>query len=77
MGSLVDSGSRELLTLAVALAVMLAEGKGEEQIGRMAAFFTVLGDVLALLALQPENQACCQLSSATEEEQTDAAAAQS
>ena len=38
-----------LLAAAVLLAVLLAV----DERGRMAAFFTVLGDALALLALQP------------------------
>ena len=46
-----DSG--ELLTLAAALACALARGRDAGQLGRMAAFFTILGDSLALLALQP------------------------
>ena len=46
-----DSG--ELLTLAAALACALAKGRDAGQLGRMAAFFTLLGDSFALLALQP------------------------
>ena len=46
-----DSG--ELLTLACALA----KGRDAGQLGRMAAFFTILGDSLALLALQPGHHA--------------------
>lgn len=45
--------SRELLILAVILAVLFAQDQDEEEIGRMAAFFTILGDILALFALQP------------------------
>ena len=47
-----DSG--QLIVLSSALAAMLAQGKSPEEIGRMAAFFTLLGDTLALLALQPD-----------------------
>lgn len=44
-----DSGGS--LSLAVTAAVALAQGRTEEEITRMAMFFTVLGDSLALLAL--------------------------
>ena len=46
--------SRRLLILAVAAAVWLAQDTQSETLGKLAAFFTVLGDVLALFALQPE-----------------------
>lgn len=58
MCSLFDSDSRELLVLAVSLACALAQGQEENQIARMAAFFTLLGDTLALFALQPELFTC-------------------
>ena len=47
------SDSRELLILAVILAVLFAQDQDEAEIGRLAAFFTILGDTLALFALQP------------------------
>lgn len=53
MSCLFPSGSCELLTLAVTLACLLARDQDEDQLGRMAAFFTILGDTLALFALQP------------------------
>lgn len=59
MCSLFDSDSRELLVLAVILAVLLAQDQDQDQIGRMAAFFTIVGDVLALFALQPGLFSCC------------------
>lgn len=59
MCSLFDSDSRELLVLAVILAVLLAQDQDQDQIGRMAAFFTIVGDVLALFALQPGLFNCC------------------
>ena len=40
-----------LLAAAVLLAVLLAWEADVDERGRMAAFFTVLGDALALLAL--------------------------
>ena len=45
--------SRELMALAVALSMLLAQGQDAQQLGRPAAFFTVVGDTLALFALQP------------------------
>ena len=45
--------SGELMALASGLSILLARGQESEDIGRMAAFFTLLGDSLALLALQP------------------------
>ena len=42
-----------LLAAAVLLAVLLAWEADVDERGRMAAFFTSLGDSLALLALQP------------------------
>lgn len=51
--SLFDRDSRELLVLAAALSVLLAQDQDEETVGRMAAFFTIVGDTLALFALQP------------------------
>lgn len=47
--SCTDSGGS--LSLAVTAAVALAQGRTEDEITRMAMFFTVLGDSLALLAL--------------------------
>ncbi len=48
--------SRTLVLAAVILSVMLTEDRTAEEIGRMAAFFTVLGDAMALLSLQ---EPCC------------------
>ena len=46
--------SHQLLILAAAAALWLSRDTDSETRGRLAAFFTVLGDILALLALQPE-----------------------
>jgi len=46
--------SRELLVLAVAVCVLLAQGQDEDSLGVMAAFFDVIADVLALFALRPD-----------------------
>lgn len=49
-------GNRALLAAAVLLASSLAEGRSQEELGQLSAFFTVVGDSLALLALEcPEN----------------------
>lgn len=53
MSCLFSRDSRELLTLAVALACALTKDQEPEDIDRMAAFFTLLGDTLALFALHP------------------------
>lgn len=44
----------EILLLAVAAATKLAQGRSSDEIGLLAAFFSVLGDNLALLALEPD-----------------------
>lgn len=49
-----SADSRQLLILAVAAAVWLAQDTTSETLSQLAAFFTVLGDILALFALQPE-----------------------
>ena len=37
-----------------ALSLCLARDQGQAELGRLAAFFTVVGDTLALFALQPD-----------------------
>ena len=44
----------QLIVLASSLAALLAQHKTPEEISRLAAFFTLLGDTLALLALKPD-----------------------
>ncbi len=41
-----------LVLLAAVTAIQLAQGKCAEELGTLGAFFTVLGDNLALLALK-------------------------
>ena len=48
-----NGANGQLMGLASALSLLLAQGQDSEQIGRLAAFFTLLGDSLAVLALQP------------------------
>ena len=50
--------SRALAVAAVLTADALTKDRSAEEIGRMAAFFTVLGDTMTLLALDPNLQAC-------------------
>jgi hypothetical protein len=45
-------GGEGLVAAAAALAAAMAQGRSEDELGLLAAFFTVLGDNLALLALQ-------------------------
>ena len=46
--------SYRLLVLAVAAAVWLSQDTDSDTLSKLASFFTVLGDILALFALQPE-----------------------
>ena len=46
-----QNGGEGLLLLAAAAAMGLAQGKSADEVGLLAAFFTLLGDQLALLAL--------------------------
>lgn len=51
---MLSSDSYILLAVAVILAIFLTHSTDDaDETGRMAAFFSVLGDALALLALQP------------------------
>ena len=49
-----STNHHQLIVLASSLAALLAQHKTPEEISRLAAFFTLLGDTLALLALQPD-----------------------
>lgn len=40
------------MALSMALSMALAQGKNQEELARLAAFFTLVGDTLALLSLQ-------------------------
>lgn len=46
-----SNSSWSLVAGAVLLAALLAKDRGQEELGQMAAFFNVLGDILALFAL--------------------------
>ena len=54
------NSSRALAVAAVLTADALTHDRTQEEIGRMAAFFTVLGDTMALLAFDPHLQECQQ-----------------
>ena len=48
-----NANSGELLTMAVALSAVLAQGQSQQQLAKLGAFFTIVGDTLNLYALQP------------------------
>ena len=52
----------DLVAIAAALSVVMAQGKTSEQIELLAALFEILGDNLSLLALKApsEDDCCCQ-----------------
>lgn len=52
------NGSRALAIAAVITADALTRDRTPDEIGRMAAFFTVLGDTMALLAFDPQLKQC-------------------
>ena len=54
LSCLSGKNNRELAVLAVTAAAALAQEHTAEEAGRLAAFFTVLGDTLALFALGEE-----------------------
>lgn len=54
MFSFHGANNSQLLTAATAFSITLAQGQSPTQLSRMAAFFTLVGDTLALLALEPE-----------------------
>ncbi len=45
-------GNLALLSAAVLLSTSLAEGRSQDELAQLSAFFTVVGDSLALLALE-------------------------
>lgn len=49
--------AQELLLLAAAASIKLAENRSAEEVNFMAGFCTVLGDALALLALDAPSSA--------------------
>ena len=53
-----SNGSRALAIAAVLTADALAKDRTADEIGQMAAFFTVLGDTLALFSFDPQLKRC-------------------
>lgn len=49
----------DLIAVAAALSVLIAQGKTADQIGLLAALFEILGDNLSLLALKAPSGDCC------------------
>lgn len=49
-----------LVLLGAVGAIQLSQGKSAEELGVLAAFFTILGDNLAMLALTVPGQGACQ-----------------
>ena len=56
MSCLSGEHNRELAVLAVTAAQILNQGRSAEETACLAAFFTVLGDTLALFSLGPEEK---------------------
>lgn len=52
------NGSRAIAIAAVITADALTKDRTAQEIGQMAAFFTVLGDTMALLSFDPQLQKC-------------------
>ena len=48
LSSLYNANSGELLTMAVALSAAIAQGQSPEQLSKLGAFFTIVGDTLNL-----------------------------
>ena len=53
LSSIYNANSGELLTMAVALSAVLAQGQSQANLAKLGAFFTIVGDTLNLYALQP------------------------
>jgi hypothetical protein len=51
--SLYNANSGQLLTIAVAFSAALSQGLDQAQLAKLGAFFTIVGDTLALYALEP------------------------
>lgn len=54
MSSSRHANSGQLLTIAVAFSTALAQGQNSDQLARLGAFFTIVGDTLSLYALEPD-----------------------
>lgn len=54
MSSLQYANSGQLFALAAAFSAALAQGQSPGQLARLGAFFTIVGDTLALYSLDPD-----------------------
>lgn len=54
MSSLNNASSGQLFALAAAFSAALAQGQNPDQLARLGAFFTIVGDTLSLYALEPD-----------------------
>ena len=54
LSSIYNANRGELLTMAVALSAVLAQGQSQDQLAKLGAFFTIVGDTLSLYSLQPD-----------------------
>ena len=52
------NGSRALAVAAVVTADALVRDRTADEIGQMAAFFTILGDTMTLYSFDPQLQEC-------------------
>ena len=48
------AGSGQLFALAAAFSAALAQGQSSDQLAKLGAFFTIVGDTLSLYALGPD-----------------------
>ena len=54
----------QLFALAAAFSAALAQGQSPDQLARLGAFFTIVGDTLALYSLDPASSAGSQTKTA-------------
>ena len=54
MSSLHHANSGQLFALAAAFSAALAQGQSSDQLAKLGAFFTIVGDTLSLYALDPD-----------------------
>ena len=48
-----NANSGQLLTMATVFSAALAQGQSQANLAKLGAFFTIVGDTLALYALEP------------------------
>ena len=54
VSSLHSANSGQLFALAAVFSAALAQGQSPDQLARLGAFFTIVGDTLALYSLDPD-----------------------